>query len=273
MVAPFSPAWEVRYRWAMSGQIALAVTAILALTVASSCGGDGESSSSEPAAVATTEVVVTEPAVTEPAVTEPAVTEPAVTEPATTDAPDSSEPASSEPDVPPVGGMEVDDDPVCQAFSRLLAASLYSGLAGAFGADDGTVEKVELFFAPALAPVAVVIRTQGPAEFQVYPSVARVDAGNAALMAAGFTDEELVALAASGDDIIDGILDGSGLGGLEDVGTVPGAETKLAAAAEAFLADVGTIDESFEASADGEAAFLEEFGTLCPMLLASLESL
>jgi len=222
----------------MSRHLALAVTAILALTVVS-CGGDGESSSSEPA---------------------------------TTDAPDSSEPASSEPDVPPVGGMEVDDDPVCQAFSRLLAATLYSGLAGAFGADDGTVEKVELFFAPALAPVAVVIRTQGPAEFQVYPSVARVDAGNAALMAAGFTDEELVALAASGDDIIDGILDGSGLGGLEDVGPVPGAETKLAAAAEAFLADVGTIDESFEASADAEAAFLEKIGTQCPMLAAPLES-
>jgi len=269
MVAPFRPAREVRYRWAMSRHLGLTVTAIFALTVAG-CGGDGDgdSSSSEPAAAATTEVVVTEPAVTEPAVTEPAVTEPA-----TTDAPDSSEPASSEPDVPPVGGMEADDDPVCQAFSRLLAATLYSGLAGAFGADVGTVEKVELFFAPALAPVALVIRTQGPAEFQVYPSVARVDAGNAALMAAGFTDEELVALAASGDDIIDGILDGSGLGGSEDVGTVPGAETKLAAAAEAFLADVGTIDESFEASADAEAPFLEKMGTQCPMLLASLESL
>jgi len=113
MVAPFKPAWEVRHRWAMSRHLALAVTAILALTVAS-CGVDGESSSSEPAA-ATTEVVVTEPAVTEPAVTEPVVTELA-----TTDAPDSTEPASSEPDEPRVAGIEVDDDPVCQAFSRVF---------------------------------------------------------------------------------------------------------------------------------------------------------
>jgi len=169
--------------------------------------------------------------------------------------------------------MEVDDDPVCQAFSRLLAAGIFSALVGAFGADDGAVERIELFFAPALAAVAVVIRTQGPAEFQAYPSLARVDAGNAALVAAGFTDEELAALAAAGSDAIDGVMAGTGLDGIEDLGPSAGFETKFAVAAEAFLADVGTIDESFEASADGEAAFLEKMGTLCPMLLASLESL
>jgi len=269
MVAPFRPAWEVRYRWAMSRHLALAVMAILALTVAS-CGGDGESSSSEPAAVVTTEVVVTEPAVTEPPVTEPAVIEPA-----TTDAPDSTEPASSEPDEPLVAGIEVDDDPVCQAFSRVFAASFFSGLAGGFGADDGAVEKIELFFAPALAPVAVVIRTQGRAEFQAFPLLARVAAGNVALAAGGFIDEELVALAESGDDAIDGILAGTGLDGLEDVGTLPGAEAKLAAAAEAYLADVGTIDEYFEANADpaAEAAFIEALGTQCPTLVASFDSL
>ena len=102
-------------------------------------------------AAATTEAVVTEPAVTEPAVNEPVVTEPA-----TTDALDSTEPAPSEP---PVAGVEVDDDPVCQALRRVCAAAV--------------------FYAPALAPDVVVIRT------------------------GGFTEEELVALAASGDDGID----------------------------------------------------------------------
>jgi len=268
MVAPFRPAWEVGYSSAMSRRVALTVTAILALTVVG-CGGDSESSSSEPAAAATTDVPVTEPAVTEPAVTELAVTEPA-----TTDAPDSTEPASSEPDVAPVGGIEVDDDPVCEAFSRLYAASFFSGLAGGFGADDVGAAKIELFFAPALAPVAVVIRTQGPAEFQTFPLLARVDAGNVALAAGGFTDEELAALAASGDDAIDGILAGSGLDDLEDVGTIPGADTKLAAAAEAYLADVGTIDEFLDATADPvtDAAGLEKLTAQCPMLLASLAS-
>jgi len=256
----------------MSRQLALAVTAILALTVASSCGGDGESSSSEPAAAATTEVVVTEPAVTEPAVTEPAVTEPV-----TTDAPDSTEPASSEPDEPLVAGIEVDDDPVCQAVRRLTAAGFLYLLGGGFGADDGAVEKVELFFAPALAPDVVVIRTQGAPEFGFL--VDRIEAGNVALAAGGFTEEELVALAASGNDAIDGVMAGTGLDGLEDVGTLPGAETKLAAAAEAFIAEVGTFAEYSDALEEqanvdpaAEAAFVEKLTTQCPILTASLES-
>jgi len=77
------------------------------------------------------------------------------------------------------------------------------------------VHAAAVFYALGLAPDLVVIRT------------------------GGFTEEELVALAASGDDAIDGALAGTGLDALEDVGTVPGAETKLAAAAEAFLAEVG----------------------------------
>ena len=225
----------------MSRCLALTVTAILALTVAS-CGGDDESSSSEPA---------------------------------TTDAPDSTEPASSEPDDALVGGIEVDDDPVCQAFGRLYAASFFTAaLAGGFGADDGAAEKIEFSFASALAPVAVVIRTQGPTEFQAFPRLARVDAGNVALAAGGFTDEVLAALAASGDDAIDGILAGSGLGDLADIGPVPGAETKLAAAAEAYLAAVGTIDEFLGATADpvADAAGLEKLTAQCPMLLASVAS-
>ena len=271
MVAPFRPAWEVGYSSAMSRLVGLAVTAIFALTVAS-CGGDGESSSSEPAVVATTEVVVTEPAVTEPPVTEPVVTEPA-----TTDAPDSTEPASSEPDVPPVGGIEVDDDPVCQALRRVYASAFFYFLGGGVGADDGALEKVELFLAPALAPDVVVIRTQGPAEFGVFPTLDRIEAGNVALTAGGFTDEELVALAASGNDAIDGVMAGTGLDGLEEVGTAAGAETKLAAAAEAFLAEVGTFAEyldALEANADpaAETAFTEKLSTQCPILAALLES-
>jgi len=255
----------------MPRPLALTVTAILSLTVAS-CGGDSESSSSEPAAAATTEVVVTEPAVTEPAVTEPAVTEPA-----TTDAPDSNEPAPSEPDVPPVGGIEVDDDPVCQALRRVYAAAFFYFLGGGVGADDGALEKVELFLAPALAPDVVVIRTQGPAEFGVFPTLDRVEAGNVALTVGGFTDEELVALAVSGNDAIDGVMAGTGLDGLEEVGTAAGAETKLAAAAEAFLAEVGTFAEyldALEANADpaAETAFTEKLSTQCPILAATLES-
>jgi len=257
----------------MSRLVGLTVTAIFALTVVS-CGGDGDSSSSEPAAAATTEVVVTEPAVSEPAVTEPAVTEPL-----TTDAPDSTEPASSEPDVPPVGGIEVDDDPVCQALRRVYASAFFYFLGGGVGADDGALEKVELFLAPALAPDVVVIRTQGPAEFGVFPTLDRVEAGNVALTAGGFTEEELVALAASGNDAIDGVMAGTGLDGLEDVGTLPGAETKLAAAAEAFIAEVGTFAEYSDALEEqanvdpaAEAAFVEKLTTQCPILTASLES-
>jgi len=255
----------------MSRLVALTLTALLALTVAS-CGGGGESSSSEPASAATTEAVVTEPAVTESAVTEAVVTEPA-----TTDAPASTEPAISEPDEALVEGAEVDDDPVCQALRRVYAAAFFYALGGGFGADDGAVEKVELFLAPALAPDVVVVRTQGPAEFGVFPTLDRIEAGNGALAAGGFTDEELVALAASGNDAIDGVLAGTGLDGLDDVGTAAGAETKLAAAAEAFLAEVGTFAEyldALEANVDpaAEAAFTEKLATLCPILAATLES-
>jgi len=212
--------------------------------------------------------------VAEPAVTEPAGTEPAATEPATTDAPDSTEPAPTEP---PVAGAEVDDDPVCQALRRVYAAAVFYALGGGFGADDGAVEKVELFLAPALAPDVVVIRTQGPAEFGVFPTLDRVEAGTVALTGGGFTDEELVALAASGNDAIDGVLAGTGLDGLEDVGTAAGAETKLAAATEAFLAEVGTFAEyldALDANVDpaAEAAFLEKLTAQCPILAASLES-
>lgn len=232
------------------------------------CGSDSESSSSEPSEAPTTQATVTDPAVTEPAVTEPPVTEPA-----TTDASDSTEPASTEPDEPPVGGIEIDDDPVCQAFGRVFAASVFQVLTGGFGGEDGAVEKIELYFAPALAPDVVVIRTQGAPEFQALPTLARVDAGNVALTAGGFTDEELVALAASGDDTIDSVLAGSEPD-LESVAPAPDAEAKFAAAAAAFLADVGTIDDYFQANADpvAEAAFNETLSTQCPTLVASFDS-
>lgn len=257
----------------MSRLVGLTVTTLLALTTAG-CGSDSESSSSEPTGATTTEPAVTEPAVTEPGVNEPVVTEPAVTEPATTDGPDSTEPASSELDASPAAGIEVDDDPVCQAFSRLFAASFFQGLAEAFGAEDGAVEKIELFFAPALAPDVVVIRTRGADDFQAFALLARVDAGNAALIAGGFTDDELVELAASGGDAIDSVLAGSEPD-LESVGSVVGAESKPAAVAEAFLAEVGTFAEALDANADpaAEAAFLEELGTQCPVLVASFDSL
>ena len=134
------------------------------------------------------------------------------------------ESSSSEPDVPPVGGMEVDDDAVRQALRRVCAAAFSYALGGGFGADDGAVEKVELFSAPALAPDVVVIRTRGPAEFGVFPTLDRIEAGNVASTAGGFTDEELVALAASGSDAIDGVMAGTGLDGLEEVGMAAGAE-------------------------------------------------
>jgi len=76
----------------------------------------------------------------------------------------------------------------------LFAASVYSGLAGGFGADDGAVVSIEHFFATALAPVVVVIRTRGATQFQAFPLLTRVEAGNVALAAGGLTDEELVAL-------------------------------------------------------------------------------
>lgn len=247
---------------------ALLMVPMLAL-VAVGCGSDDASTSSGPADVATTQPEVTEPPVTEPVDTEPAVTEPAVTEPMTTERSDSSEPMSTDA---ATLGIEVDDDPVCQAFARLFAAQLFQGLVGSFGSEDGALEKIELFFAPALAPDVVVIRTEGAAEFQPFPTLARVEAGNLALTAGGFTEEELAALAASGDDTIDSLLAGNAPD-LEDA-TAPGAETKLAAAAAAFLADVGTADEFNEASADpaAEAAFATAFPAQCPILVASIES-
>jgi len=70
------------------------------------------------------------------------------------------------------------------AFSCLFAASVHSGLAGGFGADDGAVVSIEHFFATALAPVVVVIRTRGATQFQAFPLLTRVDAGNVALAVA-----------------------------------------------------------------------------------------
>ena len=95
------------------------------------------------------------------------------------------------------------------------------------------------------------------------------------MAAGGFTDEELVAPAASADEAIDGILAGTGLDDRADVGPAPEAETKLAAAVEAYLADVWTIDEYFAANADpaAEGAFDEVLGTQCPVLVASFDSL
>jgi len=59
----------------------------------------------------------------------------------------------------------------------------------------------------------------------------------------------------------------------------PGAETKLAAAAEAFLAEVGTFADALDAldaldanvDPAAEAAFLEKLTTQCPILAALLE--
>ena len=94
------------------------------------------------------------------------------------------------------------------------------------------------------------------------------------MIAGGFTDDELVELAASGGDAIDSVLAGSEPD-LESVGSVVGAESKLAAVVEAFLAEVGTFAEALDANADpaAEAAFLEELGTQCPVLVASFDSL
>ncbi|HYN31292.1 MAG TPA: hypothetical protein VES40_01600 [Ilumatobacteraceae bacterium] len=247
----------------MTSPLALLLLPIIALA-AVGCGSDGESVSSEPVEAATTQPATTEPATTEPATTEPATTEPAAT--------DSTGPASTEAEAPLAGGIEVDDDPVCQAFARLIGAQVFQGLAGSFGSEDGAVEKIELFFAPALAPDVVVIRTQGAAEFQAFPTLARIEAGNVALTAGGFTEEELAALAASGDDTIDSLLAGNAPD-LEGA-TAPEAETKLAAAAAAYLAEVGTIDEFNEANADpaAEAAFATAFPAQCPILVASLDS-
>jgi len=111
----------------------------------------------------------------------------------------------------------------------------------------------------------------------MFPTLDRIEAGNVASTAGGFTDEELVALAASGSHAIDGVMAGTGLDGLEEVGTAAGAETKLAAAAEAFLAEVGTFAEyldALEANADpaAETAFTEKLSTQCLILAARLES-
>ena len=92
-------------------------------------------------------------------------------------------------------------------------------------------------------PVVVVIRTRGASQFQAFPLLTRVDAGNVTLAAGGLTDEELVALAASGNVAIDDVMAGTGLDGLDDVATAASAETKLAAATEAFLVEVGTVAE------------------------------
>jgi len=252
----------------MTRRLALMVPALLALSVVG-CGSEGSSSES----AVTTDVVVTEPAVTEPPVTEPAVTEPPDTQPATTAASETTEPASTEPDAPPARAVEIDDDPVCQSLARVWAAGVFQGLAGMFGGGDGTAEKIELYFAPALAPDVVLIRAQGDPAFQPFPTLARIEAGNVALVAGGFTDEELVALAASGNDTIDSVLAGSEPD-FESVGPAPGAEAKLTAAAEAFLADVGTVDEYDVTVADpaAEAAFNEALPTQCPMLVASFDS-
>lgn len=127
--------------------------------------------------------------------------------------------------------------------------------------------------APAVAPAVVVIRTQNAPDFGALPTLARVEAGKVALAAMGFTEEEVVALAASGNDTSDSVLAGSAPD-LESVASAPDAETKLAAAAEAFLTDVGTIDEYFQANADpaAEAAFNEALSAQCPILTASLAS-
>ncbi|CAN5485050.1 hypothetical protein BH10ACT2_BH10ACT2_12550 [soil metagenome] len=225
--------------------------AVMLAVSTAGCGSDSESSSSEPTTQATATV-------------------PSVTEPATTAASDSTAPSSSEPDEPPVAGIEVDDDPVCQALARVYIASFFQGLTGMFGGQDGTGEKTELYFAPALAPDVVLIRTQGAPEFQAFPILARVDAGIVALRAGGFTDAELIALAASGNDTIGSLLAGNEPD-LESVGAVPGAEAKLAAAASAFLADVGTLDDYYNANADPalEAAFNDALSTQCPKLAAS----
>lgn len=257
----------LRYGPTMARFVAPLFAAAFALSLVG-CGSDSESSSSEPSGTPTTEVTVTDPTVTER-------TEPPVTEAATTDAPDSTEPASTtEPDQAAVEGIEVDDVPVCQAFANVFAASFFQSLAGAFGGEEGAVEKIELYFAPALAPEVVVIRTQGAPEFQALPTLARVDAGIAALTAGGFSDEELAELAASGGDSIASVLAGIEPD-LESVGPAPDAEAKLTAATDAFLADVGTIDEYFAANADetAEAAFNEALSTQCPTLVASFGSL
>lgn len=244
----------------MYRRVALLIVPMLAL-VAVGCGSDDASTSSGPADTASTQT----------AVTGPAVTEPAVTEPVTTERSDSTEPMSTEE---ATVGIEVDDNPVCQAFARIFAAQFFQGLAGAFGGGEGASEKIELYFAPALAPDVVVIRTQGAPEFQPFPTVARLEAANVALTAGGFTEEEQSALATSANDSIDAVLSGREPNA-DSVAVAPEAETKLSTAAETFLADVGTVDEFFQAKADpeAEAAFTAALSSQCPTLVASFESL
>ncbi len=228
------------------------LAALLALSTAS-CGS--ENSSSGPAVTSTASVAVTEAATTEPVTTQP------------------SEPAATDPTESPTGRIEIDDDPLCQAFARVYAASFFQGLAGMFGSTEGAVEKIELYFAPALASDVAVVRAQGSPGFQGWPTLERIDAGNVALKAAGFTDAELLALVAAGNDTLDTILAGKEPD-VEKVKPAPDAEAKLSAAAVTFLADVGTIDEYFAAKADPtvEAAFTDAVSTQCPLLFASFDS-
>jgi hypothetical protein len=239
--------------------VALLIVPMLAL-VAVGCGSDEASTSSGPADTASTQT----------AVTGPAVTEPVATEPVTTERSDSTDPVSTE--AAPVG-IEVDDDPVCQAFARVFAAQFFQGLTEAFGGGEGASEKIELYFAPALAPDVVVIRTQAAAEFQPFPTLARLEAATVALTAGGFTEEEQAALATAADDSIDDVLSGR-VPDTDSVAVAPDAETKLSTAAETFLADVGTVDEFFQAKADpeAEAAFTAALSAQCPTLVASFES-
>ncbi len=166
--------------------------------------------------------------------------------------------------------LAVDEAPVCAAFSRVINASFLTGVSGL--SEDGpfaAVEQKEVVVYAGLAGEAAILRSDVPSELVsgLDPLLQRVEFADDALIAGGFNDDDVVAIAAAWGGILDAIIGGD-LSKEEPDEQFD--QAKIEAAAEVFIAEVGTFEEFEQIDTSDE---IDEAGTAwlaetCPILVA-----
>lgn len=239
--------------------ILMCAAVVLALAA---CGSDEKAATDT--TVAAADITAATTAVSTAETVAVTVAEPVETTADTTDATTAETDAADSSLTP----LAVDEAPVCAAFSRIITASFLTGVSGL--SEDGplaAVEQKEVVVYAGLASEAAILRSDVPSELisGLDPLLQRVEFADDALIAGGFNDDDVLAIAAAWGGLLDAIIGGD-LSKEEPDEQFD--QAKIEAAAETFVAEVGTFAEfqQSDISDDTDEAGSSWLKETCPIL-------